>query len=399
MVVNPVTIHPEATLADALKLMAEQPHLRHSGGRARHQAAGRHRHQPRRALRHRSHAAGRELMTKERLVTVRESVNARGRQAPAAPAPHREADRGRRRLSLRRPHHRQGHREGAALSQRLQGRAGAAARRRRDRHRRGWRASAPRRCSTPASTCWWSIPRTAIPRASSTRCARIRRLSNYDPDHRRQCRHRRGRRGADRRRRRRGQGRHRPGLDLHHARRRRRRRAATDRDPRRGRGVPQARRAGDRRRRHQVLRRSRQGDRGRRRLRHARLALRRHRREPGRGLPLPGPQLQILSRHGLGRRHGARLGRPLFPGGSVEHAEAGAGGRRGPRAAQGPGRQRRPSARRRPARGDGLYRQPHHRRDAAELPLRAHHRLGPAREPRPRHRHHPRGAELPAGDL
>ena len=46
-------------------------------------------------------------------------------------------------------------------------------------------------------------------------------------------------------------------------------------------------------------------------------------------------------------------------------AEAGARRRRGPRAAQGPGRQRRPPARRRPARRDGLYRQPHHRRHAA----------------------------------
>ena len=35
----------------------------------------------------------------------------------------------------------------------------------------------------------------------------------------------------------------------------------------------------------------------------------------GRGLPLPGPLLQVLSRHGLGRRHGARLGRPLLPAG------------------------------------------------------------------------------------
>ena len=34
----------------------------------------------------------------------------------------------------------------------------------------------------------------------------------------------------------------------------------------------------------------------------------------GRGVPLSGPLLQILSRHGLGRRDGARLGRPLFPG-------------------------------------------------------------------------------------
>ena len=35
MVVNPVTIHPDETLADALRLMADHQHLRHPGGRAR----------------------------------------------------------------------------------------------------------------------------------------------------------------------------------------------------------------------------------------------------------------------------------------------------------------------------------------------------------------------------
>ena len=34
MVVNPVTIHPDATLADALDADAGEPHLRHPGGRA-----------------------------------------------------------------------------------------------------------------------------------------------------------------------------------------------------------------------------------------------------------------------------------------------------------------------------------------------------------------------------
>ena len=75
------------------------------------------------------------------------------------------------------------------------------------------------------------------------------------------------------------------------------------------------RRAADRRRRHQIFRRSRQGGRRRRRHRHDRLAVRRHRRKPRRGLSLSGPLVQILSRHGLGRRDVARLGRPLFPAG------------------------------------------------------------------------------------
>ena len=37
MVVNPVTIHPDATLADALRADAGAPHFRHSGGRGRRQ--------------------------------------------------------------------------------------------------------------------------------------------------------------------------------------------------------------------------------------------------------------------------------------------------------------------------------------------------------------------------
>ena len=60
MVVNPVTIHPDATLADALDADEGPQHFRHSGGRGRRQRqgrqAGRHPHQPRRALRHRSRA-------------------------------------------------------------------------------------------------------------------------------------------------------------------------------------------------------------------------------------------------------------------------------------------------------------------------------------------------------
>ncbi len=68
-----------------------------------------------------------------------------------------------------------------------------------------------------------------------------------------------------------------------------------------------------RRRRHQVFRRHQQGHRrGRQRL-HARLPLRRRRRKPRRDHPLPGPQLQGLSRHGLAQRHGPGLRRALLP--------------------------------------------------------------------------------------
>ena len=185
---------------------------------------------------------------------------------------------------------------------------------------------------------------------------RIKKLSNARAGDRRQRRHGRGHPGADRCRRRRGQGRHRPGLDLHHPHRRRRRRAAADRHHRLRRSRQQTRRSHHRRRRHQVLRRPRQGDGGRRLRRDGRLAAGRHRRGAGRDLSLPGPHLQGLSRHGLGRRHGARLGRPLLPAGGAGHPEAGAGRHRGPGALQGPGRRRAAPAGRRPARQHGLSR-------------------------------------------
>ena len=130
-------------------------------------------------------------------------------------------------------------------------------------------------------------------------------------------------------------------------------------------------------------------------VRHGRLAARRHRRDAGRGVSLSGPLLQELSWHGLGRRHGARLGRPLFPAGHQGHAQAGAGGRRGPGRLQGPGRQCIAPARRRLARRHGVC----GRQDARRIPrqggVHAHLGRGLAREPRARRDHHARKPELP----
>ena len=69
-----------------------------------------------------------------------------------------------------------------------------------------------------------------------------------------------------------------PGLDLHHPGRHRHRCPAGHRDPRGGQGLPAGRRPGDRGRRAAVLRRHRQGDRGRCGHRDARLAAGRRRR-------------------------------------------------------------------------------------------------------------------------
>jgi IMP dehydrogenase len=85
------------------------------------------------------------------------------------------------------------------------------------------------------------------------------------------------------------------------------------------------RHSGHRRRRHQVFGRPGQGHRRRRLDRHDGLDVRRHRRGAGRGVPVPGPLVQELSRHGLGGRHGPRLGRPLFPEGSDGQLQARAG--------------------------------------------------------------------------
>ena len=74
MVVNPITLGPEATLADALDLMAAHGISGHPGGRGRGAPPGRHPDQPRRPLRDRPAVPVRELMTAEKLVTVREGV-------------------------------------------------------------------------------------------------------------------------------------------------------------------------------------------------------------------------------------------------------------------------------------------------------------------------------------
>jgi hypothetical protein len=198
-------------------------------------------------------------------------------QAPAAPAPDREAAGRRRAVSLRRPDHRQGHREGrAATRDACKDEQGA--------------------CASPPPPPWAMrgfertealidagvdvlVVDTAHGHSEQACSTRSSASSAVQP-----CRSspatspRRRRAGADRRRRRRGQGRHRPGLDLHHAHRRRRRRAAAHRDHGCGRGCAKATLPviadGGIKFPATSPRRSR-----RRLLRHGRLAARRHRRE------------------------------------------------------------------------------------------------------------------------
>ena len=104
-----------------------------------------------------------------------------------------------------------------------------------------------------------------------------------------------------------------------------------------------------------------------------RLAACRNRRESRRSVPLPGAIIQELSRHGLARRDGARLGRPLLPAGRQGPGEAGARGGRGAGALSRPDGCDHPPARRGLARRHGLCR----RRDDPRVPeegaLHAHH--------------------------
>ena len=141
MVVNPITIGPDATLADARILMSENgisgiPVVEGGNAAKPGKLVGiltnrdvRFATDPRQKVS--------ELMTKEDLVTVREGVGQD--EAKRLLHQHRiekllvvDAQ-----LSLRRPDHRQGHREGGRQSACLQGRAGAAARRRRHHGGRG----------------------------------------------------------------------------------------------------------------------------------------------------------------------------------------------------------------------------------------------------------------------
>ena len=176
-------------------------------------------------------------------------------------------------------------------------------------------------------------------------------------------------------RRRRRQGRHRPGLDLHHAHRRRRRRAA---DHARSQNVAEAlaghRRAADRRRRHPLLGRHRQGASPPARTRVMIGGLFAGTEEvAGRDRALPGPLLQVATA-AWARSARCSRARPtatsrtpttnvdkLVPEG-IEGRVPYKGSAR---------RDRDPAARGRPARRDGLHRLRHDRRAAHARRVRA----------------------------
>ena len=120
MVVNPVTIAPDATLAEALELMTSYgisgvPVVEGAGNGRAGKLVGiltnrdvRFATDPRQKIS--------ELMTKERLVTVQRRRRPGRGEAAAASASDREAFGGRRSVPLRRADHREGHGEGGRQS-------------------------------------------------------------------------------------------------------------------------------------------------------------------------------------------------------------------------------------------------------------------------------------------
>ena len=141
MVTDPITVRPDATLGEADALCAK---FRISGVPVTDgdRAAARHRHQPRHGLRVRPGAPGARGHDPD-ATGHRQGRHLRcGRDGAAAPPQDREAAAGRRRGQAARPDHRQGLRQGRAVSARRQGLRGPARRRRRGR--RGPRGPRPR---------------------------------------------------------------------------------------------------------------------------------------------------------------------------------------------------------------------------------------------------------------
>ncbi len=297
-----------------------------------------------------------ELMTKENLITV--PVGTTLEQAKEIL--HRTRSRscwwwtG---LQPEGPDHRQGHPEADQVPERLQGLPGPAAGGGRRRRHPG--RARPRR--RPRRGQGGRGGRGHRPRPHHGRARHGRGAQEALPG----PRGHRGQRGDPRRRRRprrggrdRGQGGHGSGLDLHHPGGLGRGHAPDHGHRRGGPRRRRSRRPHHRRRRHQVLGRHGEGHRRRRLLGDDRLALRGHRREPGRADPAPGPLLQELPRHGLHRGHEGGLPGPLLPGGAEASREAGAGGDRGHGPLQGAALGHGPAARGRAAGRHGLLRLP-----------------------------------------
>ena len=167
MIVNPITVAPNALIREALELMQK---YRISGvpitedGSKEGRLVG---ILTNRDLRFETNTARpvSEVMTKEKLITVPVGTTLDQAREILHQRQGREAAGRRQGLQAQGPDHRQGHPEGDQVSERLQGFARPPAQRRGGRHRARHAWSAPPPWSTRTSTCSSSIPRTAIRRA------------------------------------------------------------------------------------------------------------------------------------------------------------------------------------------------------------------------------------------
>ena len=156
------------------------------------------------------------------------------------------------------------------------------------------------------------------------------------------------------------------------------------------------RRPDDRRRRHQVFRRHHEGDCRRRSGRDDRQSLCRHRGIARRDDSLPGPHLQVLSRHGISRRDGGWLRRPLRAG-RRRARQVRSGRDRGAGAVQRAAFGSRRTARRRAAQRHGILRRRKSQGTAGAGQVHPHLRGRLARKPRSRRDHHARSSQLSSG--
>jgi len=128
-----------------------------------------------------------------------------------------------------------------------------------------------------------------------------------------------------------------------------------------------------------------------------RVAVRRHGRESRGADPAPGPLLQELQRHGIPGGHEGGLPRPLLSGSRGEQRQAGPRGHRGHGPLQGAAVGDGAAARGRAAGGHGLQRDLHDLRAQDSGSFRPHHGSGPPGESRARRDDHEGGPELQVG--
>ena len=116
---------------------------------------------------------------------------------------------------------------------------------------------------------------------------------------------------------------------------------------------------------------------------------------PGESFPVRGQALQDRQGHGFAVGDGGRFRRPLLPGIGCRRQQAGAGGHRGEAAVQGAGGRHDISIDRGAQERNGVLRRRRSRRAQGQGQVAACHQRRPARVPPARRDHYARGSQLP----